>query len=80
MAKRKVKEMTFYPNAPHYDAFRWCVGEGIRVYPVIQQDKSYKLVKEVNGTVAFESNNTYTAKQVDAAIWKFYLYIFDSSK
>ena len=80
MAKKKSKGLTFYPSKPYYDAFRWCVKKKIRVYPVIQKDQSYKLVKEVKKIVVFESNNTYSKKEVDTAIWKFYLYIFDSSK
>lgn len=80
MAKKKSKPLPFYPSKPYYDAFCWCVKKKIRVYPVIQQDQSYKLVKEIKKEVVFESNNTYSKKEVDAAVWKFYLHIFDSSK
>ena len=80
MGKKSNKSIPFYPTKPYYDAFRWCIKNKIRIYPRIQKDKSYKLIKEDNDIVVFESNNTYSKNELDTAIWKFYLYIFDSSK
>ena len=81
MKKKKPSlKYMFVPDKSHYDAFIWCNKRYIRVYPKIQKDSTYKLVREDDGQVVFVSKETFGKDILDEKIWRFYKYIFDSKK
>lgn len=74
MSKSAKHRSNFYPDKEHHDAFAYCVGNDIKVYP-LKRKGGFILVLEKDGTKQ-SSGKIHTAEQLDEMIWKFYLYIY----
>lgn len=65
-------------NEKHYEAFKWCVENNIRIYPKLRKS-NYILIYEING-VAKTSGMEYQKNEYMEAIWDFYLFLFNKFK
>jgi len=60
-----------------YDAFQWCVENGITIYclPNKKGDKLYEIEINDNGRIT-RSGKKYKKEQVDIKIWELYCYYY----
>jgi len=60
-----------------YDAFQWCVENGIKIYclPNKPGDKIYEIEIYDNGKL-IRSGKKYKKDQVDMKIWELYCYYY----
>ena len=79
----------FAPSKEHYDGFRWCIENSIRVYPKrIKDSKNYKIIKQVKdkdqewkyGKTVFISKEEYSKIEASEKVWKFYSYLYLESQ
>ena len=65
-------------NDIHYQAFKWCDDNRIRVYPKVR-GKNFILVYCIDG-VAYTSNKQHAKKDYQQAIWDFYVFLYNKFK
>jgi len=65
-------------NKEHYDAFRWCTENRIKIYPKPRKNK-FILVYTIDG-VAKTSGKEYDKKEYMECIWNFYLFLYNKFK
>lgn len=60
-----------------YDAFQWCVENGIKIYclPNKPKDQIYEIEINDNGNI-IRSGKKYKKDQVDMKIWELYCYYY----
>jgi len=60
-----------------YDAFQWCVENGIKIYCLPKQkgDKLHEIEINNNGRITL-SGKKYKKEQVDMKIWELYCYYY----
>jgi hypothetical protein len=60
-----------------YDAFQWCVENGIKIYCLPKQkgDKLYEIEINNNGRITL-SGKKYKKEQIDMKIWELYCYYY----
>lgn len=60
-----------------YDAFQWCVENGIKVYclPSKKGEKLFEIEVNDNGRIT-RSGKKYKKEQVDNKIWELYCYYY----
>jgi len=60
-----------------YDAFQWCVENGIKIYclPNKQGDKIFEIEINDNGKT-IRSGKKYKKEQVDMKIWELYCHYY----
>jgi len=79
MAKRqKYKQPMVNTEQLHYDAFKWCCDNHIKVYPK-PRGGQFILVYSIDG-VANTSNKLHEKKNYQQAIWDFYLFLYNKFK
>tara|TARA_B110000971_G_C19515912_1_gene279569 strand:- start:169 stop:393 length:225 start_codon:yes stop_codon:yes gene_type:complete len=70
--------MSINTNPKHYEAFKWCTENRIKVYPKIKGDK-FILVYTIDG-VAHSSGKLYDKSEYMQNIWEFYLFLYNKLK
>lgn len=60
-----------------YDAFQWCVENGITIYclPAKRTDKLYAVEVNNNGNIT-TSEKKYKKDEVDTKIWELYCHMY----
>jgi|TARA_B110000483_G_scaffold57008_1_gene71323 hypothetical protein len=70
--------MNVTTNPKHYEAFKWCDENNIKIYPKPRKNK-FILVYSVNG-FAKTSGKEYDKDEYMQAIWDFYIFLYDKLK
>jgi hypothetical protein len=79
----------FVPSKEHYDGFRWCTENSIRVYPQrIKDSKNYKIVKQVKNKnqewkyakTVFISKDEFNITEASEKVWRFYSHLYSESQ
>lgn len=76
--KQKYKQPVINTEEQHYNAFKWCDDNDIRIYPK-PRDNKFILVYVIDG-VARTSNKLHEKKNYQQAIWDFYLFLYNKYK
>lgn len=73
--KQKYKQPIVNTEKEHYDAFKWCDNNGIRIYPKPRGAK-FILVYVINSQ-AHTTHKEHDVKDYQQAIWDFYLFLYN---
>ena len=76
--KQQYKQPVVNTDQKHYNAFKWCCDNDIRVYPK-PRGSQFILVYSING-FAKTTNKLHDAKDYQQAIWDFYLFLYNKLK
>ena len=89
MAKRKNPWELFVPTKDHYNAFKWCIDNSIRVsQSPVANSKKYKIIKQIKekygcwskAKTVFVSKENFSKSLAQEKVWQFYLHIYLESK
>jgi len=75
MPKQKYKQPVVNTEKKHYDAFKWCIDNGIRIYPKPKNGK-FILIYEINSQ-AHSTNKLHDPKDYQQRIWDFYVFLYN---
>jgi hypothetical protein len=76
MAKKVVIDMGNYiPRTEEYDAMRWCINNGIKVYPRPLSTVKWSLIIEINGKTT-ESPEGFGKMVIWQKLFEYYLYYY----
>jgi len=79
MAKRKktIKVDEYYRIDMH-TCYRWCLHNGIKIYPVASNTGSHYIEID-NNEIITRSPKEYTKKEVHKKVWELYCYFYDTN-